>query len=208
MTTTNQLTASQIAQRLANLHPQAVELIGALVKTVMVETHQEYTVNHGDVLGSDGNLTDLADKAFATLAAGNGFCHKDRYSLYAMRSVINALDCAGVEVNVNGTQDNVVHPALIQNTPAQDIADKLAMEYFGAKELSGETKEVDIILSALTRVEFLETIVVPVEADASYLESVVCNCDDSFDGSEYTDDNEYWETASKRYEINGARFDV
>ncbi len=83
---------------------------------------------------------------------------------------------------------------------AQDIANQLKTELGKTTiNLSGDTKKVSIRVSALTRVEYSETITVPVEFDDSVLEVVVDSTYDELEGDEYCDDPDYWERGSCRH---------
>jgi len=68
------------------------------------------------------------------------------------------------------------------------------------KHLSGKTKQVTIHLAALTRVEYSETVEVPVEFDKELMEEIVLETYDAVDGGEYNDDMDFWEKGNCYYE--------
>lgn len=58
------------------------------------------------------------------------------------------------------------------------------------------TKLVEVRLSALTRVEYMEVVEVPVDITADQLNELVNRRYDKVDGGEYVNDPEYWERGS------------
>lgn len=55
------------------------------------------------------------------------------------------------------------------------------------------TKLVEVRLSALTRVEYMEVVEVPVDMTASQINELVNRRYEKIDGGEYINDPEYWE---------------
>lgn len=83
--------------------------------------------------------------------------------------------------------------------PIQDIADEMASELNNTTlKLSGKTKEVIVELSALTRCEYGEKVLVPIEFDDSMLELLVDTAYDRSDGEDFVADPEYWERGTCR----------
>lgn len=59
--------------------------------------------------------------------------------------------------------------------------------------LSGETKTVTANLAALTRQDYSEDVVVPLEFDDSMLDDMVCSAYKSVDAGEFNIDPDFWE---------------
>lgn len=58
---------------------------------------------------------------------------------------------------------------------------------------NAKTKKVRIVLAALTRVEYMEVLEVPVNMTSEELDKLVDQRYSAVDGSAFTDDSEYWE---------------
>lgn len=65
---------------------------------------------------------------------------------------------------------------------------------------AGETKPVDVMLAAFTRLEYMETVSVPVEFGEEQLDELVDRAYDAVDGGEYWDDPDYWERATCQHQ--------
>jgi len=78
--------------------------------------------------------------------------------------------------------------------PIQKLADDMseALNKTTA-QLSGKVKTVTVTLAALTRVDYSEDVVVPVEFDESLLERLTESAYDNVDGGEYCEGPDYWE---------------
>lgn len=63
---------------------------------------------------------------------------------------------------------------------------------YSSIEFSGQTKKVRIHATGYTRVEYLETVDVPVELDAMDLQELADLVYDDSEGDEFTNDGQYW----------------
>jgi len=81
-----------------------------------------------------------------------------------------------------------------------EIAQKVVEELKEGKTLSGQTKKVKIHLAALTRQTYTEEVEVPVEFNENDLDHIVYHTYDNTDGSEFVDDQEFWEKGQCYYE--------
>lgn len=66
---------------------------------------------------------------------------------------------------------------------------------------SGETKRVQINLSALTRMEYGEEVIVPAEFNNNELEDLVSRAYEDIDGTKFNNNPDYWEKGSCWHEI-------
>lgn len=90
------------------------------------------------------------------------------------------------------TQQNKYLPEIVATLIKERSDDG---EYF-----SGETKSIDIKLAAFTRLEYSESVKVPVEFGEEQLDEIVDRTYDAVDGGDYWDDPDYWERATCGHE--------
>lgn len=97
----------------------------------------------------------------------------------------------------NELQEKKYLPAIVESF-MQDLTE-------AGTVFSGETKPVDIKLAALTRLEYMETVLVPVEFGGQQLEELVDRTYDAVDGGDYWDDPDYWERGTCSHQISDSR---
>ncbi|MEE8058381.1 MAG: hypothetical protein V3T17_11185, partial [Pseudomonadales bacterium] len=87
-------------------------------------------------------------------------------------------------------------------TPIQDMANERTGNIGQEKgRLSGNKKRVLINLSALTKMEYSEEIIVPVEFDEGTLNDLTNQAYRDLDASDFSEDAEYWEKGDCRYDV-------
>ena len=81
-------------------------------------------------------------------------------------------------------------------TPLQNIADDLINDLEGGEKLSGKTKTLRVTISGLTRMEYSEEVIVPLEFDESMQEALTVRGYEDVDGGVYYDDPDFWKKGS------------
>lgn len=97
----------------------------------------------------------------------------------------------------NKPQEKKYSPAIVEDV-MQDLTE-------AGTVFSGETKPVDINLAALIRLNYMETVLVPVEFGDQQLEELVNRTYDVVDGGDYCNDHDYWERGTCNHIISDSR---
>lgn len=89
-------------------------------------------------------------------------------------------------------------------SPIQKIANQMILRLRNTSVvLSGKLKTVNVTLAAMTRQDYSEEVVVPVEFDDSMLDAMMCAAYERMDATQFNDDPDYWEKGNCYHEVIG-----